>query len=402
MKHLLMGISAVAFGAVAFAAVAQTPPVLPPGQPAMTPPTANVDGEAIINSHAAGVPTAGRGDFSRQRVDPNVRMTPEPPPRGPSKEAHGGTPIQIDRMGSFTAGGVVMGDPAKASLSCDHGYVEYEIPVHPRAVNLWMWHSSSDQAWRNRWDGGEGYQSMFLRKGYATFMWDGPRVGRGNWSCAEVDYKPGMRDQGNFAAWRFGKTYPNWFPGVQFPTNDPEAWRQATSARYDEFDSDNNAWMEATAAGQALDVIGPSVLLTNSAGGFRAIIAALHSKNVKGIVSYENVGFVYPNGVGPAGRAGQSFGPMHIPAEEFKKLAEVPMQFVYGDNTEGSYERTMDMARQFCKAVNDIGGHCQVLPLPEAGLHGNTHIAFADMNNVAVAGELEKFLKKFGLDGYAK
>ncbi len=268
MKHLLMGISAVAFGAVAFAASAQTQrPALPPAGPAMTPPTADMDGEAIINSKAAGV-MAGRGEIARQRIDPNIPMTLEPPPRGPSKVPLGGKPIMIDRMGAFTAGGVVMGDPAKASLSCDHGYVEYQIPVKPHAVNLWMWHSSSAQGWQARWDGGEGYQSIWLRKGYPVYMWDGPRVGRGNWSCAEVDYKPSLRDQGNFTAWRFGKAYPNFYPGVQFPTNDPEAWRQATSARYDEFDSDYNAWMEATAAGQALDVIGPTVLLTNSAGGF--------------------------------------------------------------------------------------------------------------------------------------
>ncbi len=79
------------------------------------------------------------------------------------------------------------------------------------------------------------------------------------------------------------------------------------------------------------------------------------------------------------------------------------MQFVYGDNTDNSsYSSAMSMGKQFCDAVNAIGGHCQVLPLPEVGLHGNTHIAYADMNNVAVAGELEKFLHKFNLDGYAK
>ena len=39
--------------------------------------------------------------------------------------------------------------------------------------------------------------------------------------------------------------------------------------------------------------------------------------------------------------------------------------------------------------VNKYGGKAQVLMLPEAGLKGNTHIPFADMNNVAVADLLE-------------
>jgi hypothetical protein len=39
-----------------------------------------------------------------------------------------------------------------------------------------------------------------------------------------------------------------------------------------------------------------------------------------------------------------------------------------------------------------------VLKLTDVGLKGNTHIPFADMNNVAVADQLAKFLAKNGLD----
>ena len=37
--------------------------------------------------------------------------------------------------------------------------------------------------------------------------------------------------------------------------------------------------------------------------------------------------------------------------------------------------------------------------LPSAGLKGNTHIAFADLNNEQVADQLALFLKKNKLDG---
>lgn len=183
-------------------------------------------------------------------------------------------PIVLESMGAYEVGGKVIakpGDPNQ-TLSCDHGYVEYFIPVKRRSVGLIMWHSSSTKVWANRWDGGEGYESIFLRKGYPVYLWDGPRVGRANWSCEPITYTPQYFDQRNFAAWRFGVTYPDWNPGVQFPTADKEAWNQATRARYDEFDTLENALLQADAGGQAIDKIGPVVALTNSAGGWRALL----------------------------------------------------------------------------------------------------------------------------------
>lgn len=309
-------------------------------------------------------------------------------------------PITIQKQGSFAVGGKVLGDPNSRSLHCDHGYVDYQIPVNPRRINLVMWHSAAATAWLNRWDGGEGYQSIFLRRGFPVYIWDGPHVGRANWGCTPNTYTPGEgRDQGNFTAWRFGDKYPNWFPGVQFPTNDPEAWNQASRARYLEFDTVENAQLQSDAAAKLMDKIGPSVALTNSAGGMRAILTALKTNNMAGIVMYENVGYVYPQGEGPGGPVG-GFGPIEVPLEEFKKLTKVPMQMVWGDNVEKSatYPNSLRLSKLFAEKVNKYGGKAQVLMLPDAGLKGNTHIPFADMNNVAVADLLSKFLAENGLD----
>ena len=311
----------------------------------------------------------------------------------------GSAPISIQKQGSFAVGGKVLGDEGK-SLHCDHGYVDYQIPVNPRRVNLVMWHSAAATAWMNRWDGGDGYQSIFLRRGYPVYIWDGPHVGRANWGCAENTYKPVVgRDQGNFTAWRFGAQYPNWFEGVQFPTKDPEAWNQASRARYLEFDTLENAQMQSDAAAKLMDRIGPSVALTNSAGGMRAILTALKTNNLAGIVMYENVGYVYPQGEGPGGPVGV-FGPVEVPLEEFKKLTKVPMQMVWGDNIDkaGNYSSSYKLSQLFAEKVNKYGGKAEVLKLTDAGLKGNTHIPFADMNNVAVADQLSKFLAKHGLD----
>jgi len=319
---------------------------------------------------------------------------------GQGQRRDNNAPISIQKQGSFAAGGKVLGDPETRSLHCDHGYVDYQIPTNPRRTNLVMWHSAAATAWLNRWDGGEGYQSIFLRRGYPVYIWDGPHVGRANWGCADYTYRAVTgRDQSNFTAWRFGAQYPNWFEGVQFPTKDPEAWNQASRARYVEFDSVENAHLQSEAAAKLLDRIGPSVALTNSAGGLRAILTALKTNNMAGIVMYENVGYVYPQGEGPGGPVGV-FGPVEVPLEEFKKLTKVPMQMVWGDNVDKSASSTnsVRLSRLFAEKVNKYGGKAQVLMLPDAGLKGNTHIPFADMNNVAVADLLSKFLAENGLD----
>ena len=306
--------------------------------------------------------------------------------------------IVIERQGAFAVGGQVLGDAA-ASLHCDHGVVEYQIPPDARAVNLLMWHSASAVAWQARWDGGEGFQSIFVRRGFPVYIWDGPRVGRANWGCAETTYTPGVgRDQGNFAAWRFGAEYPNWFDGVQFPKDDPEAFDQAMRGRYQEFDTVANAQLESDAAAVLADKIGPTVALTNSAGGLRALLTALKSDNISGIVMYENVGYVFPEGEGPDLPPGP-FGPVEVPLADFRKLTRIPLQAVWGDNVDKSprYMEALEQSKRFVEVVNKYGGKAEILMLRDAGLTGNTHIPFADLNNVAVAGLLSEFLASHGL-----
>ncbi len=313
--------------------------------------------------------------------------------------------VVIDKQGAFAVGGRIAGDAASSSLHCDHGVVEYQIPANPRAINLLMWHSASAVAWQNRWDGGEGFQTIFLKRGFPVYLWDGPRVGRASWGCETTTYEPGIgRDQQNFVAWRFGLQHPNWFDGVQFPKNDAEAWNQAMRARYQEYDTMENADLQTDAAAVLADKIGPTVALTNSAGGLRALLTAMKSDKLVGIVAYENVGYVYPQGEVPAGIERDAFGPVEVPLAEFRKLTRIPMQMVWGDNTDksDSYRARVQQSRLWAEIVNKHGGKAEILLLPDAGLRGNTHIPFADLNNVAVADLLSKYLAQHGLDKPAR
>ena len=80
------------------------------------------------------------------------------------------------------------------------------------------------------------------------------------------------------------------------------------------------------------------------------------------------------------------------------------MQMVWGDNVDkaGNYADRLKMSKLFAEKVNKYGGKAEVHMLTDVGLKGNTHIPFADMNNVAVADQLSKFLAEHGLDARAQ
>lgn len=326
-------------------------------------------------------------------------------------------PIVLEQSGGFVIGGRTIANPDNPNqhLSCDHGYVEYFLPANPRTTSLVMWHSSSAQVWQNRWDGGEGYKDMFLRRDYPVYLWDGPRVGRANWSCEKISSSNRYRNEGNFTAWNFGPSYGNWWPDVQFPVNDEKSWQRATASRYEEFDFLGNIHLQTDAAAVAADSgqLGERIVyLTNSAGGLRAMVTTTKAAkgNIAGIVAYESIGYVFPIGdpESPAPCTDLNacgFGPVGVPLEDFRKLAKLKsIQFVWGDHRSGPNSANssyVEQSRLCAKLINKYGGHAEVLLLgDDAGLKGSTHIPFADMDNDKVAALLDTFLKKAGLDGY--
>ncbi len=386
---------------------------------------------------AAGVPA----DASELRPPRAVA----PPPSAPIPSPRPYKPIVLESSGGFAIGGTVIHNPQRPNmtLSCDHGYMEYFVPWTRRATSLVMWHSSSTQVWQNRWDGGEGYKDMFLRRDYPVYLWDGPRVGRANWGCEAAMYVPEYRDQGNFGAWNFGPAYPRWYNDSQFPhdgadanadaTVAAEAWSQAVRARYVESDTDANVRLQAQAASVAADSgrVGRDIVyLTNSAGGMRALLTATlaNGTNIRGIVMYECMGSVFPNDTSlavatatnataaanatvtetprphfnvTAGRGG--FGPVLVPEADFQKLARLTaIQFVWGDHRDDA-SSYVEQTRRMAELINGYGGNAEVLLLSrDTGLKGSSHIAFADMDNDKVAALLDDFLARNKLDSYVE
>ena len=99
-------------------------------------------------------------------------------------------PLVIKDQGGHSFGGTILGDFETASVHCDHGYVEYQIPVNPRQLSMLMVHSASTQTWEKTFAGDEGYKNIFLRRDFSVYITDAPRVGRGGWGCRSGPTRP--------------------------------------------------------------------------------------------------------------------------------------------------------------------------------------------------------------------
>ena len=98
-------------------------------------------------------------------------------------------PLMIQEQGSFAVGGTVIQSPGTfdtanpasggQTLHGDHARVFYQVPVNARKLPLVMWHGFGQfsKTWETTADGREGYQTLFLRRQFATYLIDQPRRG---------------------------------------------------------------------------------------------------------------------------------------------------------------------------------------------------------------------------------
>jgi hypothetical protein len=328
--------------------------------------------------------------------------------------------LVIKEQGNRPFGGTVIGDPADASLHCDHGYVNWQIPPHPRKLPLLMVHASSKKTWETTFDGREGFRDIFLRRGFSTYITDLPRTGQAGQGCGPTSYEPELGDQSRFNSWRLGlwlpgDPTPNFYPGVQFP-DDPDALDEFFRVQTPEFNAPENEQVETDALAVLLDEIGPSIMLTHSSTGIRGWITPAKTPNIAAIVSYEPGNFVFPEGELPppfplADGTLRQRG-REIPLSDFMALTKMPIQIIWGDFIPAELDRanvgprlTLDTRRVnlrtaelFVEAVNRHGGDAENVLLPDIGITGNTHFPMLDLNNVEIADLLSQFLHEKRLD----
>jgi len=329
-------------------------------------------------------------------------------------------PLVIHDQGSFAVGGKVITapgtfdplkpmDPAGQTYHGDHAVAFYQVPVNARKYPIVMWHGAgqSSKSWETTADGREGFQTIFLRRGFAVYLLDQPRRGDAGRTTIESTIKPTPDEQLWFNQFRVG-LWPNYFDGIQF-SRDPEALNQffrAMTPNTGPFDVD----VVSDGVSALFDKIGPGVLFTHSQGGGPGWLTATKNADVKAIVSFEpGSSFIFPEGEVPPDKpsAFDTVKGTAVPMEEFMKLTKLPILIFYGDNipaeptkmpAQDSWRARLEMARLFRDTLNKHGGDVTVVSLPEIGIRGNTHFPFSDLNNVEIADLVSKFLSEKQLD----
>ena len=139
---------------------------------------------------------------------------------GEHSSHEGDVPLIIAEQSSFAVGGTVATD-GKQTLHGDHASAFYQIPVDPRPYSLVMLHGAGQfsKTWETTPDGREGFQTIFLRRGFPLCLIDQPQRGDAGRSTVYGEIVPTYDDQDWFGRFRVG-VWPDYFPGVQFPGNE--------------------------------------------------------------------------------------------------------------------------------------------------------------------------------------
>ncbi|MCK9421476.1 MAG: alpha/beta fold hydrolase [Bacteroidales bacterium] len=327
--------------------------------------------------------------------------------------------LEIQTQGSFAVGGTVINNPgtfnpyaptpAGQTSHGDHAFVFYQIPEKARKFPLVFWHGFGQfsKTWETTPDGREGFQNIFLRRGFSVYLVDQPRRGNAGRSTVAGTITPVPDEQEWFDTFRIG-IWPDYFPGVQF-AKDPETlnqyFRQMTP-NTGPFDMG----VISDAVSELFNKIGQGILVTHSQSGGPGWLTAIKNQQVKAVVAYEpGSNFVFPEGDVPPPIL-SSAGPLTaigVPMSDFIKLTKIPIILYYGDNIpekpvenpgQDGWRARLEMAGLWRDKVNRYGGDVTLVHLPEIGIHGNTHFPFSDLNNVEIADLLSKFLHDKGLD----
>jgi pimeloyl-ACP methyl ester carboxylesterase len=331
-------------------------------------------------------------------------------------------PVTIVDQGSFAAGGTVVTAPGKhdpmdplnpagQTLHGDHAYVFYQKPqkAHKNAMVFLHGAMESGKTWETTPDGRDGFQNIFLEKGFSTYIVDQPRRGRAGQSIDGGTVSAVPHEQLWYDNFRIG-IYPSIYKGSQFPEGaeaQNQFFREMTpnTGAYD-----SNVVSDAMAA--VFEKAGDGVLVSHSQGGGPGWETVMKSDRVKGVIAIEpGSAFVFPEGEVPAPMETSSpFGALTangIPMDQFKKLTKIPILIIYGDYiatektkdwSRDSWRVRLAMARLFADAINRHGGDAAVLHLPDIGIYGNEHLMMQDKNNRQIADVMTQWMHDKHLD----
>lgn len=296
-------------------------------------------------------------------------------------------PLQIARQGSLEAGGRTIlcetndgGDPnstrwPRGHVVVDNVYATYQYPAdqrypYPILFNPGGGHTA--RVYDTTPDGREGWLTLFLRQGFATYGVDRVNTGRaGTDICAinavrlgkaPVNTLPAINRYAAESSWvtfRWGPRFGEPFPNTQFPIEAADAYYPQTVSTY----RDPAETEKSVAAFTSLiDKVGPSIVQTWSSSGLLGYLAAAERPDtVKAILAIETSVTAFDA----------------IPNDKLAALARVPILIVIGDRAQDR----VDASLAFQKKMQQIGGDVTIDVLPEAGIFGNGHTLMLEKNN---------------------
>jgi pimeloyl-ACP methyl ester carboxylesterase len=305
-----------------------------------------------------------------------------------ARAANGAGPLMIDKQGSMEAGGRVIncttndgGDAnserwPSGQVVVDNVYSTYQYPYHQRYAYPILFNSGGGHTARfydTTPDGREGWLTLFLREGFATYGVDRVNTGRAGTDICQINaVKLGKAPvaslpainryafESSWVTFRWGPKFGVPYPNTQFPIEAAKNYYPQTVSTYRDPDETRKS-VEAYSA--LIDKIGtPVVLQTWSSSGLLGYLtAAARPDKVKGILALESSVTAFDN----------------IPPDAMKKLVKVPIIIVIGDHAE---DRVI-ASRKFQKELNAMGGDVTIDVLPEAGIYGNGHTMALEKNN---------------------
>lgn len=327
--------------------------------------------------------------------------------------------LVIAEQGTFTAGGTVKTtegvfdptdqfNPQGQTMHDGHASVFYQIPDNAKELNMVFLHGSGQSrvCWQTTADGRDGFDKLFMRKGYGVYLIDQPGRGEAGQTSKPAEISSVTQDQNWYTQFRIG-LYPNLYEGSQFPQGEEaldQFFRQMTpntgSYSFDEIS-------DAVAA--VFDKSGEGVLVSHSAGGYPGWLAAIKNDNVKGVIAIEPGLFVFPEDEMPEiiPNKYMDLQGMAVSNEEFEKLTQIPIVVYYGDNIPDEpsevagndfWRAELEMAYKWKEVVEAHGGDVTIVHLPKEGITGNTHFMFSDLNNQVIADHMANWLAEKGLD----
>lgn len=319
-----------------------------------------------------------------------------------STTANADRPLSIARQGSFFVGGEAIkarnlsllpryAPKDGGTVSVNQMYVHYQIPVDDKTTPLVLIHGCclTGKSWETTPDGRMGWDELFVRNGFPTYIIDQISRGRSATTTSAIvkvkageapaDSLPQVFSAARESAWelfRFGPEYPKTFSNMNFPLEaQEEFWKQLVPDWFNALPTPNPT---VPALSELATKLNGAILISHSQSGIYPFqVAVTNRKNVAGIIAVEP-------GACPA------------PTSDMTPFAGLPILILWGDNTEKSslWGPRPKQCADFVTAANRAGAKAESVMLKDVGMPGATHMMMLDKNSLQIGEWLANWIDK--------